>query len=296
MRYRVLSVVFAALLLACAGWAQQVDPVEHAVELLRQNRVAEARVELQAVLERDPGNTQAAAYLVTAEIEAGETESAVARARRLAEAEPDNTDFQTLLAQAYGANSDWPLAEKQWRLVTERRPGSEGAHFEYGRVLLQMARFDDGLREVNRALEIDPNRTDVRALKGNLLASLGKMDEAVREWSRVLGVDPNNPAALSGLAVYLKDSNPDLAVEYARRAVELTNWQSIGAIRVLALVYRTRGETAKAREVLEKAVRKFPDDPVLAAELKSLSAPPAGASQAKPAVPPAVKKPPQARP
>ena len=60
--------------------------------------------------------------------------------------------------------------------------------------------------------------------------------------------------------------------------------------RVLALVYRSRGETEKSKQVLERALKVFPGNEVLGAELASLrgAAPPA-ASAAKPVAPPAAR-------
>ncbi len=266
----LLLAALLACLLAPAGGAQNSERLERAVELLRQNKVAEARAELEAILRAEPGNARAEAYLAAAEIQAGEAAEAIARAQRLLEADPDNTDLHELLGRAYLANRDWAPAEKQWRGVLKARPNSEEGHFQLANALLQLGKFEEGLAAVTRAVEINPRRSDARALRGNLLASLGRSEEAAKDWNLALATDPNNAAALAGLAVRLREREPEVALEYARRAVELTNWSSVGAIRALVLVHRTRGETDRAREVLRKALRKFPDNPVLEAELRSL--------------------------
>jgi len=266
--------VLGLTLLLCGGAAAQTaresrsQREERAIELLRDNRVAEARAELEALEKEDPGNARIEAYLATAELRAGDIERAMARTRRLLEDDPGNVDLHVLLAQAYMANRDWQLAEKEWRAILEKRPNSEEAHFQLATTLLQLDRFQDGLREAGRAVEINPRRYDAHALRGNILASMGRIDEAVKEWTAALAGDPNNAAALAGLAVHLRTSQPDVALEYARRAVELSNWDVVGPIRILALVCRSRGEYSRAREVLEKAIRKFPDNPLLTGELR----------------------------
>ena len=246
---------------------------QRAVELLRQNRIAEARTLLEAVVEEQPGNARAQAYLAAAQLQSGEVERAINRASRLLKADPDNADLHELLAQAHMLNQDWARAEKQWRAVLRERPNSEEARFQLAKALLQLGRFPEGLQEVTRAVEINPRRSDARALRGNLLARVGRTVEAAREWRLALASDPNNPAALAGLAVYLREREPDVALEYARRAVELNNWESVGSIRTLVLVHRTRGEHERAREVLRKGLRKLPDNPVLASELRGLNKP-----------------------
>ncbi len=250
--------------------SKRADREERAIELLRQNRVAEARAELEAILKEQPDNQRAAAYLAAAELEAGEADAAIARTRRLLEADPENTDLRALLARAYMADQDWERSEKEWRAVLGARPNSEEAHAQLAQVLLQLGRFEEGLGEIQRAIRINPRRSDARALHGNLLASLGRGDEAVEEWNAALRLDANNVAALAGLAAHLRERSPDFALECARRAVELSNWGRVGPIRILVLVYRSRGELDRAREVLEKALAKFPDNPLLGAELQAL--------------------------
>ena len=246
---------------------------QRAVELLRQNRIAEARTLLEAVVEEQPGNARAQAYLAAAELQSGEIEKAINRASRLLKADPENADLHELLAQAHMSNQDWSRAEKQWRAVLRARPNSEEARFQLAKALLQRGRFQEGLQEVTRAVEINSRRSDARALRGNLLARVGRTVEAAREWRLALASDPNNPAVLAGMAVYLREREPDVALEYARRAVELDNWESVGSIRILVLVHLTRGERELAQEVLRKALRKLPDNPVLASELRGLNKP-----------------------
>ena len=243
---------------------------QRAIEMLRQDRIAEARALLEAIVEQEPGNARAQAYLAAAELQSGEVEKAMERAHRLLKADPRNPDLHELLGQAHMLNRDWALAEKQWRAALRERPNSEEARFQLANTLLQLGHFQEGLQEVARAVEINPRRSDARALRGNLLAGLGRMEEAAREWRLALAGDANNPGALAGLAVYLREREPETALEYARRAVELSNWEAVGPIRILALVHRTRGEFEAARQVLNKALRKFPNNPVLAAELRGL--------------------------
>ena len=290
-----VAVVVAAVLLSFAAPAQGHSRLNHpgtrdfnpgrgerralreqrAIELLRQNRIAEARALLEAIVEEEPGNARAQAYLAAAELQSGEIEKARTRASRLLKADPDNPDLHELLAQAHMLTEEWARAEKQWRAVLQQRPYSEEARFQLANALLQLGRFPEGLQQVTRAVEVNPRRSDARALRGNLLAALGRTEEAAREWQLALASDSNNPAALAGLAVYLREREPDAALEYARRAVELSNWEAVGPIRILALVHRTRGEFERAREVLRKALRKFPDNPVLASELRRLPQKPA---------------------
>jgi tetratricopeptide (TPR) repeat protein len=268
-RPRSYCFVFFALFVSLWCSAQtRAQREERALDLLEQDRFAEARALLEALVGEAPDDARMEAYLASAEIHTGDPVLAIERLRRLIAARPQDTDLDALLGEAYSEDHDWALAEKQWRAVLEKRPNSEEAHFQRARALLQLGRLDEGLKEVARATEINLRRSDAHALQGNILASLGRTEEAVKEWNQALARDPNNSAALAGLAVYLRSSQPDTALEYARRAVDLSEWRALGPIRILALVYRSRGDFGQAREVVQKALGKFPNDPMLRAELR----------------------------
>jgi tetratricopeptide (TPR) repeat protein len=289
----VCFVLFVPLWCSSAPAQSRAEKEERAIALIEENRFAEARAILEALLADDPSDARLEAYLAAAELHSGEAEAAITRVRGLLERDPEDADLHVLLGQAYMENRDWALAEKEWRAVLQKRLNSEEAHTQLARTLLQLGRFQEGLREAARATEINPRRSDAHALQGNILASLGRMEEAVNEWNRALASDPNNSAALAGLAVYLRSWQPDVALEYARRAVELSQWNAAGPIRILSLVHRSRQEYAQAHQVIEKALRKFPDDLLLAGELRLISgeeqaargpaktAPAAGEPQAK---------------
>jgi hypothetical protein len=111
--------------------------------------------------------------------------------------------------------------------------------------------------------------------------------------------------ALSGLAVFLRQTDPERALKYAYRAVELTDWKALGPMRVLAMVYRARGENDLAKKTLERAMLLFPNNPALAADLRGdpdpgSAAPGTGAAAkptAKPTAPaPSVASKPDSRP
>jgi len=273
------------LCVLCAS-VVHAQSLEKGIELVRQQKFDAARAEFEAVLKAEPGNARAAALLAAAELQTGLVKSGIARAEILLEKDPKNPDLHELLGQAYMANRDWEKAEREWRWMTVERPNSEQAHMQLAAALLQRDRLPDALTAVNRSLEINAKRSDVRSLRGNILASLGRMDAAAQDWTLALAADPDDSVALSGLAVYLRERDPDRALVYAQRALDLSGGRSLGAVRVLALVRRSRGEFDEARKVLERARLTFPGNPLLAADLRAVNehaAQPAKAPQPAPA-------------
>ena len=267
---RILAIVSAALWLAGAAAAQ--SRLDAAVEALRAGRYDEARARLETIVAAQPTNARAAAFLAPAEIRTGDIERGIARAEKVLASEGvAAADMHELLAQAHMEQRRWTRAEHHWRALIEERPNSEEAHYRLAFTLAQQGRNKDAMAAAARAAEINPRRSDALALRGNLLAADGRVGEAEIEWRKALAADANNAEALAGLAVHLRGTEPDQALEYARRAVEVTKWQSAAPIRVLALVHRSRAEIDKAREVLRRGVEALPEDLTLAAELRALS-------------------------
>ena len=274
------------LLVLQAAAPAQADRVDHALELIRQQKYEPAYRELSEVVKGEPANARALSYLTAMELQTGRLDDCQRHVNELLAKDPKNPDMRELNGQLLMARREWQPAEAEWRWIIGERPNSEQAHMQLAAVLLQQDRFAEALAAVSRSLEINPKRTDTRSLRGNILASLDRMEDAALDWNIALVTDPNDTVALAGLAVYLRLRDPDLALTYAKKALELTGERTLGPIRVLTVIYRSRGENDKARTLLERAMLRFPNNDALAAELASLR----GLPNTKPAPVPATSK------
>jgi Tfp pilus assembly protein PilF len=285
--------LFVALILPLPQAPQltvPADRVDRAIQLIHEEKYEMAYQVLMELVKDDPTNARAFPFLAAMELQTGRLADAESHIGALLAHDPDNGDLRELSGQLSMAKRDWKKAEEQWRFLIEQRPNSEQAHIQLAAVLLQEDRYNDALGEVTRALEIAPKRSDARSLRGNILAALGQINQAALDWNIALVGDPDDTVALSGLAVFLRQTDPEQALKYAYRAVELTDWKSLGPMRVLAMVYRARREDDLAKKTLERAMVLFPNNAALAADLRGdpapgsapASAPPANAAAAKP--------------
>jgi len=114
--------------------------------------------------------------------------------------------------------------------------------------------FPAAEKDYKRAVELNPNYPTGRHWHANLLAMMGRMDESQAEMRRALELDPlsliiNAIQALN----YLQIKKPDLAIEQARKAVELdphfvwSHWS-------LGVCFRAAGMFKEAVAELEKAM------------------------------------------
>ena len=90
----------------------------------------------------------------------------------------------------FSQDFDWVAAEDEFKLALELSPGSADIYDHYGWLLGSMCRFDEALRMVRRAHELDPlaHRTDV----GSMLIRAGKYEAAVVAAKQAVEFDPND--------------------------------------------------------------------------------------------------------
>jgi serine/threonine protein kinase/Tfp pilus assembly protein PilF len=143
--------------------------------------------------------------------------------------ELDGTLGEAQAALAYATwiyDWDWPTAEREFQAAIQLNPNSAISHHRYSECLLTRARFDEGIREINRAQELDPLSTQMLGGLGHAYLIMHRYDESISQLQKVLDLYPNaafNRAQLAwayamkrmypqALAEYDKIAEPDKAV------------------------------------------------------------------------------------
>ncbi len=128
--------------------------------------------------------------------------------------------------------SDLAKAAKNFERAIELNPSYATAHQWYSRCLVEMKRFDEAIREIRRAEELDPLSLIIIAELGGVYADAGRLDEAVAECNRALALEPDFAFGHYVLAgAYLKQKRNAEAVTEAATA-----WQLGGDPRSLVRV------------------------------------------------------------
>lgn len=227
--------------------------------------------QFEAAVARDPGFALAWASLAEVHAEfciQGYVGSAPEEAIRLAKdatARALETDDQ--LAEAHGISGlirfvfdfDWQGAEREFLRAIELSPNTAEVHDHYSWLCSSQERFDDAVREVRRAHELDPLliQSDV----ATTLLRADRIEEAMEEARRALQADPGAPRCHSilGWILILRGDNA-AGIASLERAVALAPGATL-FLSQLGQAYALTGNPERAREILERlrdrATREF---------------------------------------
>ena len=169
----------------------------------------------------------------------------------------------TLIADLTGqTNALWPKARSDAEKAVGIAPSLAEAHAALGWVrFFTEWKFDEGLRELNRAKELSSANPTANDLLARVIVYIGRIADAERQARHAVELDPLSVATQSNLArVLLAAGKLDEADAVARRAAELQpaaasshRWQ------VIAAVLRGDGEATLREAQLEpnESFRRF---------------------------------------
>jgi len=256
-QYSVAAIEFQAALVLDPSLAERARfPL--AVALFEMHRSADARHELE-ILRRDLGDhPNVLYYLGRLDIETNDFSSAIQNLTKAA-AKPPFPDTAYYLGFAYLKQHDFPNAEKWLKTAQELMPRDSRVAFQLAKVYREQGRVDEANKAMAHSEELrHRDENDVR-LKQECAQ---KLDQGLRDEARAVCeqlYDPDNADRLTSLGtIYAQHSDLDSALKCFQRAAELQP-QSPQMQYNLALTYYQRNEFQKAREPLERALKRWSD-------------------------------------
>ena len=109
----------------------QTDPVDHALDLIRQQKHEQAYTELNDIVKKEPANTRATAFLAAMELQTGRLADCQQHVTELTAKDPKNPDLRELSGQLFMARRDWKKAEEEWRWIIGERSLSREGNFQH---------------------------------------------------------------------------------------------------------------------------------------------------------------------
>ena len=140
-------------------------------------------------------------------------------------------------------------------------PSNASGHYNLGRALAERGQLDRAIQSYHRAIELAPEDADAHQSLARALVMQNQLAEAIYRYRRTLEIEPDRVGALLDLAwIIATASNLELrvpaeGVRLAERAVRLTNGTNATALDTLAAAYAAAGQTDRAIETSEHALK-----------------------------------------
>jgi serine/threonine-protein kinase len=152
---------------------------------------------------------------------------------------------------AFWSDWDWDAAEQSLERVLALNPGDAFSHGTYAWFMLSQKCFDDAIREVKKALSLDPLMPLYYVWSVGIHAAAGYCDKAIHEFSKAMELDPKLGLAYfhTGLA-YFQKGELEKSIEIFEKSMEFgvfPGW----AETMLTLVYLRKGEKEKADRIYQ---------------------------------------------
>jgi TolB-like protein/Tfp pilus assembly protein PilF len=177
---------------------------------------------------------------------------ATVAARKAIELDETSSEGHTALGMLTLFDFKFAPSEQEFRRAIELNPNYATAHHWFGNSLLvTLGRFDEAIKEGQRAVELDPLSLIINADLGSTLLIARRYDDAIVQLRKTLALDGNFAYAHWNLgeALYLKGDLGAAIAEY-EKAAALDDDPEILAL--LGRAYAELGQKDKAQETLEK--------------------------------------------
>jgi len=143
---------------------------------------------------------------------------------------------------------DWPAAEKSFKQAIALEPDLASAHFWYSSLLRTTRRFDEAIKESERAKQLEPLSPGYATNVGKSYYCARDFDKTIQYFKTVLSEEPNNTGAMYIIVLaYFQKKMYAEAIELLEKLSTINKWY---AAAPLGYAYAKVGREADARHIL----------------------------------------------
>ena len=171
--------------------------------------------------------------------------------------EIDNTVGEIHVALAnhkrwYGWERDIKGAENEYEKALSLNPNDVESYHEYAHLLTEIGKFDEGIKMMNRALELEPLSIAINSCLGQTLYQAKKYDKAIDQFNKVIEMDPTYQHLSGWLGMsYLKKEMYDDAIEILQKGSTSPGFGT-RCIGILGYAYAIQGKVDSALQQLDR--------------------------------------------
>lgn len=163
--------------------------------------------------------------------------------------------FQAAQAELAKKKPDFQKAQTDLQKAVELEPQFAEAHYNLGIVYTDLDRPQKALPHLEKAHNLDPGILNYTVALAQAYASAEQYSKARGMFQEVVARQPNNLTARNNLAAMaLRDGDDEQALEHVRDVLREDN-ENVGALNILGLIYRKRGNLSLAKYAFQKGIR-----------------------------------------
>ena len=156
---------------------------------------------------------------------------------------------QLLAAISYNLDYDWVMADREYKIALDLKPGNASAHTSYAGFLSSMGRFDEALVEAAKAEAIEPslNNDIITARTYYSMRNFPKTEEVC---AKSLAKQDNVLGHIYLGFTYVAEKNFQQAIDHFLAAQKFS--KNAGAAASLAYGYAMAGQKDRAQDLLSR--------------------------------------------
>ena len=230
------------------------------------NGLQQAIEEFQTAIERDPNFALGYAgladtYLLLQQYVGVPSSEAMPMARAAADRALQIDDS---LAEAHASSAltyqfmwQWTQAEQKFRRAISLNDNYATGHHWYCAYLEVKGRFDDALREISRARDLDPLSPIISANFALIFLAKNDTKAAIEQCQKIIELEPNHISGHDWLGwAYLKEGRLAEATREREKVAELSQ-RSGPQLSGVGYLYAITGRRAEALEILKEIEKRY---------------------------------------
>lgn len=217
----------------------------------------------KAALEISPNSTSTMRKLVQTYLRAGRRDEAKSFLQTVLKASGSNLVAQIMLGQIAVAESQWDVAEKQFRSAIDGNPANAAGYLSMMNLHQQRKNDTAAIAALKEGLSAIPGDVSLSVALAGIHERRKEIDEAIKIYERVVAENPGANVAVNNLASLISDHRTDReSLTKALRLADRYRNSQIPHFRdTLGWINHRLGQHSRAIRMLEGVVKDSPNTP-----------------------------------
>lgn len=228
-----------------------------------ENKIEDARRELETVLKKEPKNTQALSMRASLDLQFGGPErrdAAIKDLQSLVGATPNDVVVRFNLGRAYQQKGELEAARVQFAEAVKKRPDFIAGQLALAQIYVLQRDFGKALTSADDALKYSPKNLAARTLRIQALVNSGNLRQAKADLEQYLAENPDSPDLIFQSTVIDFQEGRYKEAEASLQKLRARFPGDSRLVLGLADIYFRSGRSQDAFKMIEAEAAKKPED------------------------------------